>query len=112
MGDYTLASAIVVLCIAYFPLVSAGILTHLNAAPQHISSNQATGAHKSDRIAGIKFEDRWNAVANNQAEPARQRVERIPFACEAAFSRLVNAGNFAVRCVADIEAVGAGRTTT
>ena len=86
MGAYTLASAIVVFCIAYFPLVSAGILTHLNAAPQHISSNQAKGAHKSDRIASIKFEDRWNAVANNQAEPARQRV--------------------------DIESVGAGRATT
>ncbi len=98
---HALATAIVVLWIAYLPLVTSTIMTQLNVVPRHLTSHQAIDRfHKSDRIANMKFDDRWSAIANNRASRATQRLERIPYGCDAAFSRLVKTGNFSVRCTA------------
>jgi hypothetical protein len=77
-----------------------GNLDHLKVVPQHLTYQAIDRSHKSDRIASMKFADRWNAIADNHALRAQRSVERIPYACEAAFSRLVKIGNFSVRCVA------------
>jgi hypothetical protein len=100
-ADYALATAVIALWIAYLPLINAEVMSHLNVVPQHLTSTQIIDrTHKGDRVAGIKFEDRRNAIGNNRASRAMRRVERIPYACEATFSRLVKTGNFSVRCIA------------
>ena len=59
----------------------------------------------------MPFEQRWSAVpaqsnpirgdSGQRTQPqAEPRIEKIPFSCELAFSRLVMKGNFSTRCMA------------
>ena len=76
-------------------------------------SDVANQIHKADRLSGISFEERWNAVQtpstgnrNEQSQrktpAAETHIEKIPFSCELAFSRLVREENFSTRCIAGI----------
>jgi hypothetical protein len=55
-----------------------------------------------NRLNGISFQERWSAVPTaerngkkNEPEPrAGGPIEKLPFSCEPAFSRLVQTGNF------------------
>jgi hypothetical protein len=62
----------------------------------------------------MSFAERWSAVPTSsaviggdknrhEAPLAKGRIERIPFSCELAFSRLVTKGNFSTRCMASFE---------
>ena len=96
---YVLASTIVAMAMAYWPASAGDILDR---------------SHKSDRLA-ISFEQRWSTVpkrpaqifdSKNEHEPPRaeKRIEKIPFSCELAFSRIISMGNFSTRCIAAISA--------
>ena len=113
---YTTVSAIIAFCMAYWPASAGNILTRLNVTPPHPTSvsDVANQIHKADRLSGISFEERWNAVQtpstgtrNEQSQRktpgAETHIERIPFSCELAFSRLVTKGNFSTRCMASLE---------
>jgi hypothetical protein len=103
IGAYLIASAIIALWMAYLPTVTGNILMQLNVLPQHVVSNSINRLHKGDQLATVRFADRWSAVgALNKPTNAGKSVERIPFGCEGAFSRLVKAGNFSARCVAGV----------
>ena len=43
---------------------------------------------------------------NGRREPPRgeTRIEKVPFSCELAFSRIISKGNFSTRCIAAIDA--------
>lgn len=105
MVAYVLASAIIVLWMAYLPSVTGSILNRLGVVPQHLASSESINRlHKADRLVGTKFDDRWNAVAEiSGATDAARSAERIPLGCEAAFMRLVKDGNFSARCIASGE---------
>ena len=103
-------STVVALCIWS---VSAGDIVAKFNAPAFatftlgvLSQNQ-----KENRLMQISFQDRWSAVSalgteaagkNNGHVPQESGVEKIPFSCELAFSRLVREGNFSTRCIAGI----------
>jgi hypothetical protein len=111
--SYATVSAVVAFCMAYWPASAGNILTKLNVTPTQLTSvsDVANRIHKSDRLSGISFEERWNAVPTPSTGTPDQRsqrktpwaethIEKIPFSCELAFSRLVKTGNFSTRCVA------------
>ena len=102
-------STVVALCIWS---VSAGDIVAKFNAPAFatftlgvLSQNQ-----KENRLTRISFQDRWSAVPAPGTEAAGKKngheqesgVEKIPFSCELAFSRLVREGNFSTRCIAGI----------
>ena len=106
MVVYALASAIIVLWMAYLPTLMGSILTILNIVPTHLSSASDTS---------VPFDDRWNAFATTIKTlgkndihgrvtiPAEDMQQRIPVGCEPAFSHLIKAGNFSTRCVASVD---------
>ena len=97
---YALASAIIVLWLAYLSSVTGTVLSKLNILPEHLSYNETVNRlHKTDRLSMISFNDRWNAFAASGKPHAAQRAGRIPDGCEAAFGVLVKAANFSARCV-------------
>jgi hypothetical protein len=115
--SYTTLSAIIAFCMAYWPAAAGNILTKLNVTPTPLTSvsDVANRMHKADRLSGISFEERWSAVPTPSAEiggdknrreapRAERRIEKIPFSCELAFSRLVKTGNFSTRCIATADA--------
>ena len=107
----TLASAIIVLWIAYLPDLIGSVLTSLNIMPTHLSaaSHNVNRANKDDQlVSGGRFDDRWNALATMTirtlgeagTDTMTKDTQRIPVGCEPAFSYLVKTGNFSARCVA------------
>ena len=105
---YVLGSAIVALAMAYWPASSGDMLAKFNLLPGHLASavDLPNRAHKSDPL-GISFEQRWIAVppaaAQGRGKPQTDtRMEKIPFSCELAFSRIISKGNFSTRCIAAI----------
>jgi hypothetical protein len=114
--SYVTASAIVAFGMAYWPAAAGGVMGKLNIIPVHLTSasDVPNRTNKTDRFSGISFQERWSAVParaaetpgnKSQREPpqAERRVEKIPFGCELAFSRLVTKGNFSTRCIAGID---------
>jgi hypothetical protein len=110
------ASGIVVaMAIAYGPASAGNMLERLNLIPgRPVAAAAPDRTHKSDRLA-LSFAQRWSAVPERAAEilgskskheppRAETRIEKIPFSCELAFSRIISKGNFSTRCIA---AVGA-----
>ncbi len=103
MAGYVLASAIAAMALAYGPAAAGDILTRLNLVPGRLAAATVPDrTHKSDRLA-ISFEQRWSAVPARAAEirdnkarrePPRgeTRIEKIPFSCELAFSRITSKG--------------------
>jgi hypothetical protein len=114
MVGYVLA-AIVAMATAYWPASAGDILVRINLVPGHLAAAAVPDrTHKSDRL-GMSFEQRWSAVparaaqilgSKNKHEPPRaeRHIEKIPFSCETAFSRIVSKGNFTTRCIAAIGA--------
>jgi hypothetical protein len=111
--SYTIVSAIAAFCMVYLPASAENSLTKLSVTPTPLTSvsDVANRIHKADRLSGILFEERWNAVPapstgtrNEQSQRetpwAGTHIEKIPFSCELAFSRLVKTGNFSTRCIA------------
>jgi len=97
---YALASAIIVLWLAYLSSFTGTVLSKLNVLPEHLSYNETVNRlHKTDRLSMAAFNDRWNAFAVSGRPDAAQRTGRIPDGCESAFSSLVKVGNFSARCV-------------
>lgn len=114
MAGYLLASAIAAMALAYGPAAAGDILARLNPVSGRLAAATVPDrTHKSDRLA-ISFEQRWSAVparaAEIRANKARReprgetRIEKIPFSCELAFSRIISKGNFSTRCIAAISA--------
>jgi hypothetical protein len=104
---YTVGCTIVALCI--WPASAGDILAKLNGPTfSTLTSDVSNRNHNENRAAGISFQERWSAVppaeptgTKNQREPpAEGSVEKLPFSCELAFSRLVQTGNFSTRCIA------------
>jgi hypothetical protein len=117
LASYTTAGAVIAFWTAYWPASAENILTKLNIARQPTPvSDVSNQLNKTDRLPGVSFEERWNAVPVPQATKTRERkteheppqagerAEKIPFSCELAFSRLVTKGNFSTRCIASITA--------
>jgi hypothetical protein len=111
--SYVTACAIVALGMTYWPASAGNILTKLNVLPAHLT-DASNRIHKADRLSGVSFEERWAAAPtpsavsggdkNRRDTPrAERRIERIPFSCELAFSRLMTKGNFSTRCIAGLE---------
>jgi hypothetical protein len=99
-----LASAIVVLWIAYLSALTGSTLSKLNVVQHQTSNEMIYRLHKGDRLAPVYFYERWNAIVEiDKALNGTQSVERIPDGCEPAFSHLVTAGNFSARCVASVD---------
>ena len=110
--SYTIVSAIAAFCVVCLPVSAENSLTKLNVTPTPlISVSDVARIQKADRLSGILFEERWNAVPapligtrNEQSQRetpwAETHIEKIPFSCELAFSRLVKTGNFSTRCIA------------
>lgn len=97
---YVIASAIIVLWLAYLSSVTGTILSKLNIMPEHISYNDSVNRlNKTDRVPMVSFNDRWNAFVTGGKPDAAQRTGRVPDGCETAFSGLVKVGNFSSRCV-------------
>jgi hypothetical protein len=117
MVAYALASAIIVLWMAYVPTLMRGILINLNIVPTHLSSasDSFNRANKDDQLTNVRFNDRWNALAaikiqtlgengiHARATDPAKNIQRIPVGCEPAFSPLVKAGNFIARCIASAD---------
>lgn len=111
--SYVLGGAVVALCI--WPASAGDILGKVNAASfLTVTSYASNRIHNESRVIEISFHERWSAVPaptfepadkKNRLEPPRaeSRIEKIPFSCELAFSRLVRKGNFSTRCLADLE---------
>ena len=112
MVAYALASAIIILWMAYMPTLTGGITvpTHLSSA-----SDGFNRANKDDRLTNVRFNDRWNALAAiktqtlqengvhaRATDPAKD-IQRIPVGCEPAFGPLVKTGNFITRCIASAD---------
>ncbi len=114
MVAYALASAIIVLWMAYFPSLIGTALTNLNVLPVHLSSaaENTNGADKDDQLARVQFDDRWGALATMMlrtlgendvrvgATGSATDIQRFPAGCESAFSQLVKTKTFSGRCVA------------
>ena len=108
---YVLGSTIVALCI--WPASAGYIVAKFNGPTfATFKSELANQIAKENRLTRISFQDRWSAVpalvtepAGNDSrhEPQEGSVEKIPFSCELAYSRLVRQGNFSTRCVASID---------
>jgi hypothetical protein len=110
--SYTIVSAIAAFCVVCLPVSAENSLTKLNVTSTPlISVSDVAWIQKADRLSGILFEERWNAVPapltgtrneHSQLETswAETHIEKIPFSCELAFSRLVKTGNFSTRCIA------------
>jgi hypothetical protein len=114
---YVLVSAIVAFLLAYWPASAGDILAKLKVVPTHLTSVVPDRTHKADRLPGISFDQRWSAVPaassrirsdNGQQKQPRVegRIEKIPFSCELAFSRIITKGNFSTRCVARADGLG------
>jgi hypothetical protein len=114
--SYATLSAIIGFCMAYWS-AAGNILTRLNVTPTPLTSvsDVANRMHKADRLSGISFEERWNAAptpstgtrdeqSQRETSWAETHIEKIPFSCELAFSRLVKTGNFSTRCIATADA--------
>jgi hypothetical protein len=109
---YVLVSAVVAFLLAYWPASAGDILAKLRVVPTHLTftSDVPDRTHKADRLAGISF--RWSAVPartdNGQQKQPRVegRIEKIPFSCELAFSRIITKGNFSTRCMARVDGFG------
>jgi hypothetical protein len=115
---YALASAIIVLWMAYLPTLTGSILTILNIVPTHLSSasDSVNRANKDEQITSVPFDDRWNAFSTTTIKtlgendvhgrvtvPADDTRQRIPVGCEPAFSHLIKTGNFSTRCLASVD---------
>jgi hypothetical protein len=110
--SYTIVSAIAAFCVVCLPVSAENSLTKLNVTSTPLMSvSDVARIQKADRLSGILFEERWNAVPapstgtrNEQSQRetpwAETHIEKIPFSCELAFSRLVKTGNFSTRCIA------------
>ena len=109
---YTIVSAIAAFCVVCLPNSAENSLK-LNVTPTPLMSmsDVANRIHKAKRLSGISFEKRWNVVPapstgarNDQSQHetswAETHIEKIPFSCELAFSRLLKTGNFSTRCIA------------
>jgi hypothetical protein len=107
----TVLSGIVALLLAYWPASAGGdVLAKLNIVRAELTAQIPDRTHKTDRLPQVSFEQRWSAVPG-QSNPIRsdsgqskqpqaeRRIEKIPFSCELAFSRLVSKGNFSTRCI-------------
>jgi len=104
---------IVAMPMAYWPASAGDILVGLNLVPGRLAAAALPDrTHKSDRLA-ISFEQRWSAVpmraagvrdskSERESPSAERRIEKIPFSCELAFSRIISKGNFSTRCIATI----------
>ncbi len=113
IAGYVLASAIVAMAMAYWPASAGDILARLNLVPGRLAAATVPDrTHKSDRLV-IAFGHRWSVAPAQAAEirdnkgrrePPRgeTRIEKIPFSCELAFSRIISKGNFSTRCIAAI----------
>lgn len=109
--SYTVLSGIVALLLAYWPASAGDVLAKLNIVRAELTAQIPDRTHKTDRLPQVSFEQRWSAVPG-QSNPIRsdsgqskqpqaeRRIEKIPFSCELAFSRLVSKGNFSTRCMA------------
>ena len=109
--SYTVLSSIVALLLAYWPASARDVLAKLSAVRAELTVQTVDRAHKTDRLPQVSFERRWSA-APAQSNPIRgdsgqrkqpqaeRRIEKIPFSCELAFSRVVTKGNFSTRCMA------------
>ena len=110
--SYTIVSAIAAFCVVCLPVSAENSLTKLNVTPTSLTlPDVANPIRKADRLSSFSFEERWNAVPapstgarNEQSQRetswAETHIEKIPFSCELAFSRLVKMGNFSTRCIA------------
>jgi hypothetical protein len=114
---YVLLSAMVALLLAYWPASAGDILARLKVVPTHLTSVVPDRTHKGDRNLGMSFDQRWSAVPalsnqirtdNDQQKQPRVegRIEKIPFSCELAFSRVITKGNFSTRCMARVDGFG------
>jgi hypothetical protein len=114
--SYAIACAIVAVAMTYSPVSAGNILAKINVLPVHLTSasDVSNRLHKADRLSVVSFEDGRRAVptpsavfGGNRNRPeaprAETRIERIPFSCELAFSRLVTKRNFRTRCLAGLE---------
>jgi hypothetical protein len=113
--SYAMVSGIVALSLAYWPVSAGNILAKLRLSQaDQISTSQIL---KASRLYVMPFEQRWSAVpvqsysirgdSGQREQPqAERRIEKIPFSCELAFSRLVTKGNFNTRCMARIDELG------
>ncbi len=111
--NYAFASSIVALSLAYWPASTAAVVAKLSIIRAGFTSAAPIPdrTHKAGRLYVITFDQRWSAVPA-QSTPIRsesgehkqpqveRRLEKIPFSCELAFSRLVAKGNFSTRCIA------------
>ena len=81
MVAYALASAIIVLWMAYLPTLTGNILTNLNIVPTHLSSasDSVNRANKDDQLTSVRLNDRWNAFGIDKVTNARR--ERYPRPC-------------------------------
>jgi hypothetical protein len=115
-ASYTIVSAFAAFCVVCLPTSAENSLMKSNETPTALTSvsDVANRIQKANRPSGIPFEARWNAVLapstgtrNDQSQYetpwAETHIEKIPFSCELAFSRLVKTGNFSTRCVATAE---------
>jgi hypothetical protein len=120
---YAVISAIAAFLLAYWPASAGNILAKFNIVPTHLTSASdiPDRTHKADRLPAISFEQRWSAmpaIANrirsdsseHKQPQAERRIEKIPFSCELAFSRLVRRGNFNTRCIARVDDFGTQAT--
>jgi hypothetical protein len=117
--SYAIAGGIVALLLAYWPVSAGNILAKLriSQADQITTSQILDRTHKTSQLYVMPFEQRWSAVpaqshsirgdsGQRQQPQAERRIEKIPFSCELAFSRLVTKGNFNTRCMARIDELG------
>jgi hypothetical protein len=116
IASYVAAGAIAAFWTAYWPASAGNTLTKLDIASTQLTpvSDSFDRPNKTDRLPGVSFEERWNAMPSSQV-PTRDRksqheppqagglIENIPFSCELAFSRLVTKGNFSTRCLASMD---------
>jgi hypothetical protein len=117
--SYIVIAAIAAFLLAYWPTSAGDILAKLNIVPTHLTSASELPdrTHKADRLLVISFEQRWSAVpatvnrirsygSDHQQPEAQSRIEKIPFSCELAFSRIISKGNFSTRCMARVDDFG------
>jgi hypothetical protein len=117
--SYAVIGAIAAFLLAYWPASAGDILAKLNIVPTHLTSASdiPDRTHKADRLLVISFEQRWSAVpaianrvrsdsSEHKQPQAERHIEKIPFSCELAFSRLVSKGNFSTRCMARVDDFG------
>jgi hypothetical protein len=113
--SYAMVTGIVALLLAYWPVSAGNILAKLRMSQaDQISTSQVL---KASRLYVMPFEQRWSAVpaqsysirgdSGQREQPqSERRIEKIPFSCELAFSRLVTKGNFNTRCMARTDPLG------